>query len=232
MFVEDQGNKRVAVLNSEGDELAMFSNKQSFVEFTLHEDKIYAFAPKSFLDPGSDIDSLITVLDTEGNFIDSFGSLINDSEGLPTGVSWPYLEIENDRLHVLFNYFPVYRAYDLNGNLLHEFDLSLISDVLPEDENRNKASYKDVTSPNVQSVYKDLDVYDNNLFALRLAKGKLIIDQLRLGDKKPEHVRKYEFGNLEEEYYAIKFFYEPESKSFYVLEKNEVPMVTRYRIAQ
>lgn len=139
------------------------------------------------------------------------------------------LEIENSRLHVLFNYFAVYRAYDLSGKLLHEFDLSLISDVLPEEKNRKNASYKDATSPNVQSVYKDLDVHKNDIFVLRLALNRLIIDHFRLGEENLKYVRKYEFSNVKEGYYAIKFFYEPESKVFYVLEKNQIPMVTRYR---
>jgi len=231
LFIEDQGNKRVKLTNIKGEVDSIFLNKSSFIEFTVFSDKIYAFSPESFRDVNIGNYDLISVYDFNGVKLDSFGDLIGGfAPNIPAGVSWPFLKIENNLLHVLFNYFPIYRIYDLKGNLLNEYDLSAINENHMLNSNFEPEAYDEFLSPDIKSVYKALYVHNENIYAARLTVDELLIEKYRLINRELSFEKNFTFRDQPNNYYLIDFSYSHEAKSFYVLEKSDVPKVTKYRI--
>ena len=84
-------------------------------------------------------------------------------------------------------------------------------------------AYDEFLSP---AVYKALYVHNENIYAATV--NELLIEKYRLINGELSFEKNFTFKDQPNNYYLIDFFYSHEEKSFYVLEKGNVPKVTKF----
>lgn len=230
VFVEDRGNLRIKIHSQDGDIEHIFNHQYPIAELTVHENAIFAFSTSHFINPNTDGRDLITVFDFEGNVTNTFGDYIDVVDELPSGMSWPMMKIENDLLHVVFRYFPIYRVYSLDGELLREFDLMPFFD--PEMRgNYRSGAYSDPTSPNAQTAFGAFDIIGNEIYLSRVGE-RIQIEKYLINDDEIilDHTYIFDPGT-DDSVFSIGFFYDENSHSFYALEyRNDMFQITKYEI--
>lgn len=216
--------------------------KRILGNFDVSNGYIYTYVPGSAgsIEISSNED-LINVYRKTGDLQNTFGDYLESSENepLPAGISWPLIRIENNKVHVVFKYLPVYRSYTTNGELLIEQDLSVLlpdsSKLIQEYINpissftRNQFKPSNTGTVDIHFVNRAFDMYKNRVFVARQG-HKVVIDEYYTNNDSLTYKTTYLYENVPEDYYVSDFFFHEESNSFYILEKNEVPMVTVYQI--
>lgn len=233
LYVDDESNARLVEFDLQSGESTIQTYRDRFEIFDIYKGRFYVYSTYgSFLDPVSKIDGeFITVYDSTLQKMYSFGTFleITRQENMPTGMNWPFIEVEEDIVHITFQYFPVYRAYSLEGELLAELDLSTIIDSLPDledenfDENRRSPSW---------AVFRAMDVYKNRVFIQRQGR-EVLIDEYSFQNDSLRYLKTYRYAHDDEEYFVYDFFYEAGRNSFYILEYfQNVPRVTIYKLLE
>ena len=232
LYVHDVANKRLLIFDLNSDSSEVVYINRDLVEFDTQEDKLFAFAPINFLAEASiEDEQLITVFDKNGERLTSFGKYLTFVDGMPSGMSWPKIETENGLIHIAFTYFPYYRVYTADGELLFEINLSDISGIQDPVKNYREKNYKR-GAKGFSGVIRGMDVYDNRVFISRESKS-VFIDEFEFENNNLTHVRSYKHERPSDEYnYVLDFFYHEESNAFYILETNGVPKVTVYSLPQ
>ncbi len=232
IFVEDRGNLRFKILTENGETNEIYKILNPFVDFTVNENLVYTFSPPSFfLTKNLQERDLITVYNRNGNISNSFGDFITYSEKIPAGMSWPFLQFSNHRLHSVFQYFPLYRIYTAEGELVKEFDLSTYvqKDVL---KNFDEETYLDPTSPSMEVVFRAFYVSDNGVYIAHQSEN-IQIDKFILREDELEYQNTYYYSTNENMTVVEDFFYHQESDTFFILEYNgQAHQITRYEIVQ
>jgi len=232
LFVPDPSNKRFISFNLRNDSSYIVNRKRTLIEFDVYKNKIYGFNPPGLrINTSSFNENLLTVIDFNGKKVSSFGKYLAPFEGTPAGMSWPYIKIENDIVHVAFTYFPIYRAYSLDGKLLFEVNLSEISNINDNITNYNKDQLRGNNSTGLSAVIRAMDVQGNKIFICRQGRT-ILIDEFEIIDNTLILKKTHMYTDLPPEYYVIDFFFHDKSNSFYILEKNIVPKVTVYKTAE
>lgn len=232
LYVQDQSNMRLIAFSPNGDHTATIKQDKAFLEFEVVRDTLYGFAPESMLAPISEIEEgLISVYAPNGSKVHSFGEYLDITDKMPAGMNWPHIEIANGTIHLAFTYFPLYRTYAMDGNLLFEADLSEY--VGPEElkahyDPPNYSKHQPVPAE-MTAVIRALDVHGNRIFLCRQGRT-LQIDEYLWESDGITHTQTYAYTDLPDDYYVKDFFYYPERNAFYVLEKNRYPRVTVYRL--
>lgn len=231
LYVQDRANLRMVKFNVAEKSSTIFNQKSAFIEFKIYDGKIYAYAPPSLLARVNDLnESLIKVFDKNGKMIDSFGEYLKIAEDITAGMSWPYIAIDDDIIHVVFQYFPIYRAYNLDGELLTEVDLSSISEIGKPESNYDDNKYKTRRrSKGGDAVVRAMDVNGARIFTCRQSRS-IIIDEFIYKNGSINHFKTYTYKNVPKDYYVKDFIYNKANNAFYVLEKNNIPKVTVYKI--
>lgn len=233
LYVFDTANVRLVKFGLDKDSSEVVNMDRRFIEFSVNRDRIFAFAPENAMVRVSE--DLIRVYDKEGDLVDSFGEYLElAGEQLPARMSWPYLLTEQDTVHLIFHYFPVYRAYSIDGELLVEQDLSELNPDLPiHEQNYDESTYQSNT-PTIQGVrpvVMGADVYNNRVFISRFVRGRIVIDEFKFsGQNGLTFTTTYFYEDLTEEYAVQNFFYHPDSNSFYINEYNNEFKVTVYKL--
>jgi hypothetical protein len=122
LFVWDQGNRRVQILDSLGNYLGGFRVFRALQSISQSDSMIITH--QIYNQNEATQFALITLMDREGHVKKSFGSSINQTINmprLPPGASDVLLKVYKDRVYALFQYYPVLRVYSLDGTLLEAF---------------------------------------------------------------------------------------------------------------
>ncbi len=177
LFVIDQGNKRLQILNTEGGFLGSFKLFGSFSNMAIIRDQIYC--QDYLLQDESDKAKLISIFDLQGRKTKSFGDLLNDSFGVPKLLSPVgseiYLAHFLDKIYCLFQYYPIIRVFDLEGNLLQTFELNAYpyKEMIPGNYNLKKIMARP-DYIDLKYLFLAFDVIEDGMF-LVLYQDKLVI---------------------------------------------------------
>ncbi|MBD3616790.1 MAG: hypothetical protein HUJ22_09465 [Gracilimonas sp.] len=228
---------RMVTFSTTKDSSHSIISESWFVEFDVAGDTIYGFAPGSFGSVASSEEKLIGVYSKKGEKKRAFGDYLTADEPLPAGISWPFIQLENDIVHLVFVYFPIYRAYTTDGELIIEQDLSelvpdstkLILDYINPTSNRENVTPSSTGRVKLTSVNRTFDVHENRVFVSRQGR-KIVIDEYLFNNDSLSYQKSHIYENVPEDYYVIDFAYHEASDSFYILESNNVPMITKYKI--
>ncbi len=135
---------------------------------------------------------MIKVRDKHGKLINSFGKYLNTPSNIPKGASWCSIQIYDNKLYVLFRYFPELRVYNLDGKLISSNSL---------DKNYNKyvtrhyleETYSNPYKPSIYFLFRGLEIVDDRIFIglseVYLSQKKLIIDEYDLSMNKVKSYR-------------------------------------------
>lgn len=166
LYVSDQGNRRVQVLDSEGQYIDGFNSYRSLLTIAHLGDTI--LGQEIFDDSEVDKFTLLAKFSYSGAKQTTFGKPVNDSidlEGLPLGASSARVKVFKEKIYVLFSYYPLLRVYSKNGNLLSEMKLKRkeYRSLVP-----GNYSLKQINSmPNyvkLRYLFLAFDVTDNGIF--------------------------------------------------------------------
>lgn len=219
VYVQD-GNNRMLIFKDSIDSYTI-NQKEIFLEFEVDREEFIGFSPTAFLGSvqASD-DSLIKVFSKDGDLINKFGGFIDYSPEFPIGLSWPFLEVEGDLIHVVFQYFPSYRVYTKEGLLLTEIDLTKVIPGLKEEEEASKNNYTNKRKQGQHTVsFRSMEASGNRIFLIRQGRG-VTIDELSYRESKLHYVDTYRLREFSEWHYVKDFFFHEEKQLFYVLEND------------
>lgn len=125
LFVVDQGNRRVQILDTNGNYLNSFKLFRLIQNVACWKDII--IGQEIFNNNEIDEFRLLSVFNQTGKKENSFGASINDFigiSGLPPEASRIRLKLYKDKLYAMFQYYPLIREYSIEGKLLGTLDLS------------------------------------------------------------------------------------------------------------
>ncbi len=237
LYIQDVGNIRLLRYNLQNGETLVINQDNNFLNFDVSDSTILGFDPVSMIqEPPSKRGTLISVFDTAGTPLHSFGNYLSKTENLPAGMSWPYIQIENDIIHLVFQYFPLYKRFNKNGELLLKVNLSDSSHVENPTNNYEEDTYNNIQSgksSGFSAVFRAMDVFKNRLFICR-QNNSITIDEYLLTDQSIKHRNTYRYENadLPDRYHVRDFFYNRDRNAFYILEQNKSPQVTVYQIQE
>lgn len=164
LFIVDQGNKRVQIMNASGEFISSFKMYRILDEIAYADDMI--IGQQDFMPHELDKYRLLSVFDHEGRSIRSFGKPINDVvgiSGLPPDASNVKIRIYKGKIFVIFRYYPVFQIYSLDGELLETHKLA-VERLAP----KNYSLRSILARPgiiNMQYLFLAFDVNEGGLFA-------------------------------------------------------------------
>jgi len=218
LFIADQGNRRVQILDSDGKYLSSFklfrliTNISHFNNIIIGQQQYHSNEIQDF--------SLISKYNHKGVILDSFGEPINNIIGiskLPTSASAVMLKIHNNKIYVLYWYYPVLQVYSFNGELLktYKFENKMYRELIPGNYNLQKIiSTRNYI--NLRYLFLAFYINDNGMF-LCLYKNDIEIHHYNFdGELKDIYLYKHKKGD---EYYVtdLRALNQGERYKFYVL---------------
>jgi hypothetical protein len=126
LYVSDQGNRRVQILDSTGQYIGGFNVFRSLLTINHLGNNI--LGQEIFDDTEVDKFRLLAKFSYHGAKLTDFGKPVNESidlEGLPLGASSARVRIYKEKIFLLFSYYPLLRVYSKNGILLSEVKLKI-----------------------------------------------------------------------------------------------------------
>lgn len=163
LFVNDFGNGRLAKINLETDETEYVFPQPQPNKFTVYNDIIFMTHQVS---EGQDIDQLplIWKYDLDMNLERKFGDFLTKQvEGMTAGASELSMKIFDDRLYVLFQYYPLLRIYSLEGKLINTIDLSQYYSDKAE-PNYAPNTFADPSYLDLESLFGGFDITDEGIY--------------------------------------------------------------------
>lgn len=166
LFIVDQGNRRVQILNSEGKYLSSFKLIRLVRNIAHFNNTI--IGQQLYRRPEIEDFSLITKYNHKGEILDSFGEPINKTIGiskLPPTASKIIFKIYKEKIYVLFWYYPVIQVYAFDGELLrtYKFDKKMYRDLIPGNYNLQKITAKR-NYTNLRYLFLAFDINDDGMF--------------------------------------------------------------------
>jgi len=166
LFVVDQGNRRVQILNSSGEYLSSFKLFKLIRNIAHFNDTIVG--QQQYDQDEIDKFKLITMYDHNGSIKGSFGDPINRIVGisaLPPTASAVKLRIYNNKIFVLYRYYPLLQVFTFDGKLIktYEFDDKVYRNLVPG----NYEIKKILAQPNytdLRYLFLAFDVNENGMF--------------------------------------------------------------------
>lgn len=165
LVAEDVLNRRMQFFNTDGAYSGEFAKKRAFVEFTTSDSLIFAFSPNAMNDLDLKSDSLIHSFRADGTHLNSFGSYLSMTEGIPQGLSWPRLSVNRDSLYVLFSYVPILRVYASTGALVREIQLNHPDYLSQIVKNTSKEALSNPSAPQIGFIFQDMKIHDGIIYA-------------------------------------------------------------------
>jgi hypothetical protein len=166
IFVVDQGNRRVQILNSSGEYLSSFKLFRLIINIAHFNDTIVG---QQLYDRYEfDKFKLITMYDHNGSIKGSFGDPINNIigiSGLPPVASDVKLRIYNDHIFAMYQYFPLLQVFSFDGKLIktYKFNDKVYRNLVPGNyEIKRILAQPDYTD--LRFLFLAFDVSDNGIF--------------------------------------------------------------------
>jgi len=218
LFIVDQGNRRVQILDSEGNYLSSFKLFRLIKNIVHFENTIIGqqqFRPHELQDF-----SLITKYNHEGEILGSFGEPINKTIGiskLPPIASKVMLKIYGNKIYVLYWYYPFLQVYSFKGELLktYNFDNKIYRDLIPGNYNLQKILAAG-NYVNLKYLFLAYDINDDGIF-ICLYKNNIEIHHYNFeGELQNIYVHKHK---KDDEYYVrdLRVLDHKDTYKFYVL---------------
>lgn len=239
LFVTDFSNLNVTIFKASGEYVDTFYlNRRHNLEFQKIGDSFVAGHTIShpFELDYSDQD-LLYIYNQEGKIINSFGDFIQNNGDVPSIMQRNFTDISNERIHVVFFYFPVYRIYNIQGSLLAEFKIdSLIA--FPDTAINNNIQVNDGLDRSVIADIKGnlggIQVYGEKVFIPVYDESFHRIDEFELLNNNLIHIKTYRYplkSNDRTVVGYLDFVYSHERSSFYILEnvQDQGVLVTEYK---
>jgi hypothetical protein len=147
----------------------------------LNEEYILIFNPISMLNNAlNEKDSLIKVIDFEGNIIERFASYKTYFSGIPAGFSEPYISVDDENIYMSFVYYPELYVFDKDFQAKFKFDLTKLSNLTAESTNYKFNQNK--RSVGVKKIIAGIHVIDSRIFIAHNSLERIIIDEYSLTD--------------------------------------------------
>lgn len=163
LFVNDFGNGRLAEINLESNETEYVFPQPQPNKFIVYNHKIYM---THLVRGDQDINQLplIWKYDLDMNLERKFGDFLTDQvEGMTGGASELNMKVFNDRLYVLFQYYPLLRIYSLEGKLIDTINLNQYYGDKAE-PNYAPDTFADPSYLDLESLFGGFDVTDEGIF--------------------------------------------------------------------
>lgn len=231
LVAEDVLNRRMQFFNTDGSYSGEFAKTRAFVEFTTSDSLIYSFSPNAMNDLDLTSDSLIHVYRADGTHLSSFGSYLSLAEGIPQGLSWPRLTVNQDSLYVLFSYVPTLRVYSQSGALVREIQLNHPDYGSQTSKNTSKEALANPSAPQIGFIFQELKIHDETIYAA-VHGSSLRIDTFTLDGT---FIRSLTYPKTSKSFTFFGFDIDEDadgSTLIYALIADDEPMVYRFREAE
>ncbi len=163
--------------------------------------------------------------DYEGNVVSEFGEFPGDTSQTPAFFYRSNIDVEDDFLHVVYSFLPLYQVYDLSTDrLVYEFNFleyNLFNDERPNADltGLNNSNFHKKTEDLV-TYFGKIDAVGNKIFINRFHHEQFIFDEFKLTEEDTlvhifSHVYPLEEGQVNG---LLDFKYLPEQDAFIVLE--------------
>jgi len=125
LYVNDFGNGRFTQVNLDNDSMTSVFPLKLPSEFVVTDEGIfmkYLISEKTD-EPGQI--NLISHYDFEMNLINQFGQYLSEQvNGMTPGGSALHMKVYDNKLYLLFEYYPILKVFSLEGNLIESITLS------------------------------------------------------------------------------------------------------------
>ena len=126
LYIVDDGNRRVQILDTAGRHLSSFKTYRSLAGIACLNG--FIVAQQNFMPNEWDKFRLLSIIDQKGRVVKSFGESINNVikiGRLPTDASFADIRVFQGKIFILFRYYPILQVYSKNGDLLETHRLAL-----------------------------------------------------------------------------------------------------------
>lgn len=226
IYVWDQGNLRLQVVNDNGEFLNSIPFNNILSSLTYHNNKIYSFTLNRDL-TNFQKEGLISVFDTLGNKLQEFGDYLNIIDNMAPEASKPILKFYDNKLYVLFHFYPILQVYNEEGKLLETLNLEKESYKSSVPQNYDSKSFSTPGVSGTKYLFRAMDVNEEGIF-LGLHRPHLVIDKY---DFDGNYKIRYEYDDVQDNYYLFDFIAEKEKNDrlkFTVLNRNKLSTITVY----
>ena len=221
LYVVDQSNRRLQILNQDGKYLSAFITPQIPSAITIFKNQIFTNLLMRANTPES---KLITVFDMDGKVIKKFGEYLRFVKNFPFVGSTCILKIYDSQLYVLFRYYPILRIYSLDGQLKQHIELKKndYAKLVPGNYKWENFTKKNQMAFSFRFLFQAFDVNENGIF-IGLYNEDIIIDHYNF---KAEFIQRFKRIHKEEKYYLFDFKVTQENNStfkFFILNREGIP---------
>jgi len=177
LFVVDQAHRRIQIFTTDGTFQYSFKTFTSPTSLICFNEKLYTYAPERFFVTANKKIPLINVIDTNGRVISKFGDFLSFNNSIVSFASNCLLKFYDNRLFVLFQYYPLLRIYSPEGKLMQEiqFDELDYKKLAPGNYKWEYFTNKNSISFPFRWIFRAFDVNDDGVF-IGLFADDLIID--------------------------------------------------------
>lgn len=235
LYVDDSGNRRIQVFTEEGEHVATYRHPPELPSRvavrgdTLYGSTVHRAAQEVLGQEG--IISMYEVGEQELRRLRSFGKPFDfapDNVALRTAEG--YREIHDGRLYYLSWYYPVFRIYELDGELVSEVELDgrAYEDRVPGNYEWDRLQEGQRAFP-FSYLFRTLDVNERGIFVGVDDDERLLIDHY---DHEGNFIESYERAASNDHYrlHDVRVEVGEESAlTIYALEENPYPRVTVLR---
>ena len=240
IFITDFSNFTVTTFKSNGEFVKSFDlEKRHSSEFQKIQDSFIVGHSISHPFASDYFDqNLLHVYNEQGEIINSFGEFIHQGEDIPSIMQRFFTEVTEDKIHVVFFYFPIYRIYSIEGSLLSEMRLdSLVTftDLASNSQSELKQGMNGAEMVNLKGGIGGIQIVGEKVFMPIYDEIYHRIEEFKLINNSIEHIRSYRYP-LESSNRTVigylDFVYSEERNSFYILENvmSRGVVVSEYRL--
>ncbi|MTI89301.1 MAG: hypothetical protein FH748_15200 [Balneolaceae bacterium] len=219
LIVNDQNNLRLQYFNFAGEYIRSFLYDEYISDFIAYNKYLYSYIARPGLTTKTNLNKkkLIHVFDEFGKKVNEFGEHLTILDNLPLNASDCLIEVYDNKIYVLFKFFPIMRVYSLEGKLLDEYNLQKefnYQEMTPQ--NYDPATYKDPAIMATRYLFRAFDVTQKGIY-VGLFSEELKIDLFNFAGHR---VRRYTYDDYGDNFYLHDFIVtneEDDSALFYLL---------------
>jgi len=152
LYVNDFGNGRFTQIDLNNDSMTSVFPEKLPSEFVVNDEGIYVKHLLSEQSDEADI-HLISHYDFEMNVINQFGHYLSEEVyGMTPGGSAMNMKVYDNKLYVLFEYYPILKVFSLEGDLIESITLSDVYGTLTQ-TNYSPGAYTNPSYLDLRSVF-------------------------------------------------------------------------------